>query len=406
MRIRFFTFLSFLVIIFAGDFAPDSVLTFKLGNETLLENLGILKGKRAALITNQTGVDSKGNFFLDVLINRKVNVVKIFSPEHGIRGNENYDTNVDILTGVPIISIYGAKTAPSPDELADVDVIIYDIQDVGARFYTYTSTLHDCMASAIANSKQMIICDRPVIINPDYVDGFMLDTLFKSFVGTIPAPVCYGMTCGELALYMDKECFAESQLITVSKMDDYSRDVQYVTLDLPWIKPSPNMFTLWTAASYPASCFIEGTNVSEGRGTPKPFEYIGAPWVDGDKLANELDNYGFEGVTFNPVKFTPSQLISSNIPKYYNEECSGIFINVTDRKRFEPVKTGVAILVSLKKLFQDFQFNKNNFIDKLAGTDRLRIMVEEGSSVQKIVNSWQDELNNFKEKRQKVLLYN
>lgn len=403
---RFFILLSILVIVTAGDFAPDSVLPFKLGNETLLDNLSNLKGKRTALITNQTGIDSKGNFFLDVLINRKINVVKIFSPEHGLRGNENYDTNVDITTGVPVISIYGAKTAPSPEDLADVDVIIYDIQDVGARFYTYTSTLYDCIAAAIANGKQMIICDRPVIINPDYVDGFMLDTLYKSFVGTIPTPVCYGMTCGELALYLNKECFGNSQLISVSKMDDYSRNVQYVSLDLPWIKPSPNMMSIWTAAGYPATCFLEGTNVSEGRGTTKPFEFIGAPWINSEKLADEMEKYGFEGVTFDVIKFTPSQQINSNVPKYFNEECNGIFINVTDRTKFEPVKAGVALLVSLKKLFPEFQFNKNNFIDKLAGTDRLRKMVDEGNSVQKIVDSWQNELNNFKEKRQKVLLYN
>lgn len=406
MLLRFLTFMSLLIVISAGDFAPDSVLSFKLGNETLLENLPVLKGKRAALITNQTGVDSKGNFFLDVLINRKINVVKIFSPEHGIRGNENYDVNTDILTGVPIISIYGAKTAPSPDELADVDVIIYDIQDVGARFYTYTSTLYDCLASAVANDKEFIVCDRPVIINPDYVDGFMLDSNFKSFVGTIPAPVCYGMTCGELVLYLNKEFFGNSELISVSKMEGYSHSLLYESLDLPWIKPSPNILSIWTAVSYPASCFLEGTNVSEGRGTAKPFEYIGAPWVDGEKLADELNSYGFDGVTFASIKFIPSQIISSNTPKYFNEECGGVFINVTNRTKFEPVKAGTAILVSMKKLFPEFQFNKNNFIDKLAGTDKLRKMVMAGDSMAKIVDSWQVELNIFKEKRQKILLYN
>ncbi|RPI19533.1 MAG: DUF1343 domain-containing protein [Ignavibacteriae bacterium] len=404
MLLRIFIYFTLLIAFSSGEFAFNSALTFKLGNETLLDDLSSIKGKRIALITNQTGIDSRGFFFLDVLIERKINVVKIFSPEHGIRGNENY-ADIDASTGIPIVSIYGAKTAPAPEDLEDVDVLIYDIQDVGARFYTYTSTLNDCIGSAIANKIQMIVCDRPMIINANYVDGFMLDTLFKSFVGTIPVPICYGMTCGELALYLNKESFGNSGLIKVSKMEGYSRETQFVTLELPWMKPSPSMFTIWTASTYTATCFLEGTNVSEGRGTPKPFEYFGAPWIKSDELAEELNNYGLDGVNFNAVTFTPSQQISAYPPKFFNEECNGIYINVTDRTKFQPVKAGVAILVSLKKLYPEFQFNINYFIDKLAGTDRLRMMIENGDGMKQITDSWQNELKIFKEKRQKVLLY-
>ena len=179
---------------------------FKLGNEVLIENTQTLKNQRVALLTNQTGILSDGTHLIDALISRGVNVVKIFSPEHGIRGDENY-SNTDEKTGIPIVSLYGGKNKPSPDDLRDVDIIIYDIQDVGSRFYTYTSTLYYALEASIENSKGIIICDRPVVINPNYVDGFMLESSYESFVGLIPTPVCYGMTCGELAGFLCSNVF-------------------------------------------------------------------------------------------------------------------------------------------------------------------------------------------------------
>jgi uncharacterized protein YbbC (DUF1343 family) len=378
---------------------------FKLGNEVLLEErLDFLKSKNTAIITNQTGILSDGRHMVDVLLEKDVRVVKIFTPEHGIRGDEKY-TGKDKRTGIHIISLYGDKVKPSADDLKDVDVLVYDIQDVGARFYTYTTTLYYVIESAIENNKKLIVCDRPVMINPNYVDGFMLEEAYSSFVGKIPVPVCYGMTCGELAVYLKDDINFRSEVLEVVLMKNYSHSTDYSSLSLTWVKPSPNMFFPSTAQVYAASCFLEGTNVSEGRGTEKPFEYIGAPWCDGERLANELNSYNIEGVVFEALTFTPTEKISAYPPKYFGKSCSGVFIKVVDDNKFEPVKAGVAMLVSLKKLFADFKFNKDNYIDKLAGTNRLREMVDSGSDAELISNSWKDDLIQFKNLRSQYLMY-
>jgi uncharacterized protein YbbC (DUF1343 family) len=379
---------------------------FKLGNEVLLENkLDELKNKNIALVTNQTGILPDGTHIIDALVAKGIKVVKIFTPEHGIRGDENY-SNKDEKTGIPIVSIYGANVKPSSSDLSDVDIIVYDIQDVGARFYTYTSTLYYVIESAVENNKKMIVCDRPVIINPDYVDGFMLEDSFESFVGRIPTPVCYGMTCGELAEYLKDDINFKSKILGVVKMENYSHSTDYESLKLKWVKPSPNMFFPSTAVVYPGTCFIEGTNVSEGRGTEKPFEYIGAPWCNGDWLADELNSYSLQGVKFEPISFTPLEKISSYPPKFFGKKCNGVYINVTDKNKFEAVKAGVAILVSLKKIFPEFEFRKDNYIDKLAGTDKLRKSIIDGKDYNSIIKSWNEDLEQFKNLRSQYLLYN
>jgi len=377
---------------------------FKLGNEVLLENVEALKNRRIALLTNQTGILSDGSHIMDALVSKGVNVVKIFSPEHGIRGDENY-SNTDEKTGIPIVSLYGGNNKPSQDDLKDVDIIIYDIQDVGARFYTYTSTLYYALEAAIENSKRIIVCDRPMVINPNYVDGFMLENGYESFVGLISTPVCYGMTCGELAGFLSAQVFKNNNYLKISEMLNYTRSTDYNSLNLPWAKPSPSMFTSSTAVCYPAVCFLEGTNVSEGRGTIKPFEYFGAPWVNSQLLADELNSHNLNGVNFEPMTFTPSEKISSYPPKFFNKECNGIYINVTDKNKFDAVKAGVAILVTLNKLCSEFKFNKDNFIDKLAGTDKLRKSVVSGKSFEEITVLWSEQLENFKKQRETFLLY-
>ena len=401
--------LLFLLISFFGKDDQSTQISsppkFLIGDEAFIgNNLDEIKDKKVGLITNQTGILSNGSSILDVIIQNGVNVVKIFSPEHGIRGDESY-SDKDEKTGIPIISLYGESKGPIAKDLQDVDIMIYDIQDVGARFYTYTSTLYYCIESASVNKEKIIIFDRPIMINPNYVDGFMLDNKFESFVGKIPAPVCYGMTCGELAEYLRDYLSVNPELVEVSKMINYSRSMDYDQLNIPWVKPSPNIITSATAVVYPAACFLEGTNVSEGRGSDKPFEYFGAPWCKGDSLAKELNSYNFEGVVFEPITFTPNQKISAYPPKYFGEECSGVYIKVTDKRKFESVKIGVAILISLNKLFKEFKFNKDNYIDKLAGTDKLRKMVLNGNDLQSIVNSWKDEMDTFKTAREKYLLY-
>jgi len=378
---------------------------FRLGDEMLIANhLDELKDKNAAIITNQTGILPDGTHIIDALTEKGIKIVKIFSPEHGIRGDENY-SNIDEKTGIPIVSLYGDKKKPSQADLADVDVLIYDIQDVGARFYTYTSTLYYALQSAKENNKRFLICDRPMVINANYVDGFMLESSFESFVGRIPTPVCYGMTCGELANYLNSKLFSSSSNVEIIKMDFYPRSADFANLGVKWVKPSPSMFYPSTAVCYPATCFLEGTNFSEGRGTEKPFEFVGASWCDGETLAKELNSFNLPGVKFESSNFTPTQQVSNVQPKFFNQQCSGVYINVTDKNLFEPVKAGVAILVSLKKLFPDFKFNKDNFIDKLAGTDKLRKMIMNGDGYESIIASWKDDLENFKNEREKYLLY-
>lgn len=404
------TIISFLVFLASQGFVcshaqiQPNQMKFRLGNEVLIEDRHQeLKDMRVAVVTNQTGILSDGTHIIDALVSKGINVVKIFSPEHGIRGDENY-SDKDEKTGIPVVSIYGEKKSPSSSDLSDVDVVIYDIQDVGARFYTYTSTLKFCLESALHNGKKFIVCDRPVIINPDYVDGFFLEDNHSSFVGSIPTSICYGMTCGELANYLTS-FYRNLPNVEIIKMDGYSHSVNFNSLNIKWVKPSPSMFSASTAVCYPATCFLEGTNVSEGRGSEKPFEYFGAPWVNSNLLADELNSYNLSGVKFELITFTPSEKVSAYPPKFFNKVCNGIYINVTDKNKFEAVKCGVAILVSLNKLFHEFKFNKDNFIDKLAGTDRLRNMVRAGNNYDSIVISWKTEVNYFKETRKNFLLY-
>lgn len=398
----FIIFLSFLVFKASSYCEPK----FLLGDEVLVyENINELKPLKVGLITNQTGILSDGTHILDALLKHGIDVVKLFSPEHGIRGDETY-SETDPMTGIHIVSLYGSKNAPSADDLQGVDVLVYDIQDVGARFYTYTSTLYYCLKSAADNNKKLIVCDRPVILDADYTDGFMLDPAFQSFVGMIPAPVCYGMTCGELASYLKDQLKLTANILEVSKMENYTRSTDFNKLDIVWVQPSPNIYTSFSATSYPCTCFLEGTNVSEGRGTSMPFESAGAPWVTGKTLADEMNSYGFAGVVFEPITFRPKATEYVKEPKFMDTDCSGFYIHVLDRLKFEPVKAGIALLISLKKLFPDFKFNKDNYIDKLAGTDRLRKMVMDGKDLNTIVDSYKKELDDFKDLRKKYLIYN
>jgi len=234
----------------------------------------------------------------------------------------------------------------------------------------------------------------------------MLEEGFESFVGKIQTPVCYGMTCGELANYLKDDINFKSNVLEIVKMQNYTRSTDYESLNLKWVKPSPNMFFPSTAVVYLGTCFLEGTNVSEGRGTGKPFEYIGAPWCDGGQLADELNSYNFEGVIFEPVSFTPSEKISAYPPKFFNETCNGVYIKVTDKNKFKAVIAGVAILLSLKKLYPDFIFNKDNYIDKLAGTDKMRKNVLNNEDCKSFINSWGENLEEFKNVRSQYLLYN
>lgn len=379
---------------------------FQLGNEVLLsERLNTLEGSRIAVITNQTGITSNGAHIIDELKD-KANITKIFSPEHGFRGDDNTGSYVDSKTGINVVSLYGGKKKPSAQDLNDVDILVYDIQDVGARFYTYVNTLYYCMQSANDAGKKFIVCDRPIMINPDYIDGFMLEEDCKSFVGLLDIPADYGLTCGELSNFLNDYYLDGKLNLEVITMKGYSRNTGYEDLNLTWVKPSPSIYFPSSAVCYAGTCLFEGTNLSEGRGTDKPFEYIGAPYCDGDKLISELTQYNLPGCKFEKINYVPSSITSpSNPPKYVGEQCSGIYINVTDKKTFKPFVTAIAILISAKKLFPEFSWRSDNFIDKLAGTKSFRKMVNSNASLDEIVDSYQKNLDVFKNIREKYILY-
>lgn len=379
---------------------------FMLGNESLLKNYPqLIRDKRIGLITNKSGVIPGGFLFVDAL-DVFFKITRIFTPEHGLRGDDMNENSVDVITEIPMISLYGKKEKIESNDLTDVDVLVYDMQDVAARFYTFINTMYYSMEAAYENDKEFIVCDRPIIPYGDYTDGFMLDDGEKSFVGLLKIPIAYGMTCGELALYINDKYFSNRLKLEVVKMENYQREMNYTSLGLPWVKPSPNMYFPSSAITYLGTCLLEGTNFAEGRGTEKPFEYIGAPYCDGEKLSNELNSYDMPGVRFEKITFTPGQASgSSHPPKFINIQCEGVYINVTNYEYFEPVKAGIAILVSLKKLFPEFQINRNNFIDKLAGTRTLRNMLENGSGYHEIVESYKNELSDFKSERKQFLLY-
>ncbi|MBX7043152.1 MAG: DUF1343 domain-containing protein [Ignavibacteria bacterium] len=388
------------------NFEPNNSGAFKLGNEVLLEmHDSPLKGKRIGIITNNSGVLSDGRLFMDVL-NERHKLTKIFTPEHGLRGNEQNDDYTDDVTGAYVVSLYGNREKPSPDDLSDVDILVYDLQDASARFYTFINTLFYCMQAAAENNVEFVVCDRPIIPDGNYVDGFVLEDRFRSFVGMLNVPAAYAMTCGEIASYINSEYLSGKCRLNVIRMNSYKRNTSYDSLGLYWRTPSPNMYFPSTAVAYLGTCLFEGTNVSEGRGSQRPFEYIGAPFCNADLLCSELNSMDLPGVKFEPVSFIPKQLASwMTRPKFADETCYGAYINITDSRRAEPFKIAVAVMLKMKELFPDFSINKNNFIDKLAGTDRLRLMIESGKSYEEITGSFRDEVGSFKTKREKYLMY-
>jgi uncharacterized protein YbbC (DUF1343 family) len=388
----------------------------KIGAEILIEkHLDLIKGKKIGIVTNHTGILPDGRHIVDVLNEIEgVKIVALFGPEHGIRGEvpdgKSISHGVDAKTGIPVFSLYGEVKKPTEEMLKDIDVLIFDIQDVGARFYTYISTMSYCMEACAEMGKKFIVLDRPNPIRGVYVDGPILEPRFKSFVGLHPIPVAHGMTVGELAKMFNDEGWLENAVkadLTVVKMENYSRRMWFDQTGLPWVKPSPNMMTLKTAIVYTATCFIEGTNVSEGRGTQHPFEWIGAPWIDGEKLAKELNHYKLPGVKFEPISFTPTDIEKVTVdPKYEGEKCGGVYLNVYDREKFEPVKVGVYILYALKKLYPDKFKWRTAGQDRLWGTDKVRLMIDEGKKPDEIIKTWEDDVKKFLSIRQKYLLYN
>jgi uncharacterized protein YbbC (DUF1343 family) len=388
------------VVSFAQANPPQSVVP---GIEVLSEQLPLIRGKRVGLITNHSGVDRKLHPGIDLLASaRGVKLTALFSPEHGIRGaaqaGEKVRSAVDAKTGVPIHSLYGETRRPTPAMLRDVNVLVYDIQDIGSRFYTYISTLGECMQAAAEGKIPFIVLDRPNPLGGEIIEGPLLDLAFRSFVGAFAIPVRYGLTPGELAGWIRASLKLDLEL-SVVKMKHWKRTQWYEETNLIWVPPSPNIPTMTSAIVYPGMCLIEGTNLSEGRGTTTPFEVVGAPWIDGIKLAEQLNAVALPGALFRPVAFTPA------LSKFSGETCQGVQLHVADRKLFRPLGTALAIIEEIRRNYPDqFQF-KSAYFDRLAGTDTVRKAMERNDPVAKIVAAWQKDLKEFETARQKFLLY-
>lgn len=372
--------------------AAASETVLRTGAERMEQYLPQLKGKRVALCGNQTSVVGKTHL-VDTLLSRKVNLVKLFCPEHGFRGQAEAGATIasgkDPLTGLPVVSLYGKNKKPTAEQLASVEVILFDLQDVGCRFYTYISTLHYVMEAAAENGVKVIVLDRP---NPNgfYVDGPVLEPQYKSFVGMHPVPVVYGMTIGEYARMINGEKWLANGVqcdLEVVTLEGYTHETRY---ELP-VAPSPNLQNKKAILFYPSLCFFEGTNVSVGRGTDHPFEMYGAPGLlDGD------------------YTFTPHAIpgVSEN-PPFKDQECRGELLASVCIDWNAPGSLNLFFLLNAYHNYPDKAnfFLKNNFFDKLAGTAVLRQKIIAGATEEEIRASWQPALDEFKSLRSKYLLY-
>ncbi len=359
-----------------------------------------LQGRRIGLITNQTGRDREGNSTIDLLFKAQgLTLVALFSPEHGIRGaldQAKIDDTKDEKTGLPVFSLYGDTRKPTPEMLKGIDTLVFDIQDIGARFYTFISTMGLAMEEAAKNKIRFVVLDRINPINGNDVEGPVADADKLSFIAHHQIPVRHGMTVGELAQLFNTERAINADL-QIIRIEDWKRTSWLDETGLTWINPSPNMRSLTQATLYPGVCLLEPTNVSVGRGTGTPFELLGAPWIDGRKLALALNDANLPGVRFVPVRFTP------NASVHKDAECGGVNLIITDRSRFEPVMTGLEIAAQLLKLFpKDFsadRFNRLLVNQKVADAFRL------GSDARAMRQIYAEELNAFRAIRSKYLLY-
>lgn len=373
-----------------------------------------LKGLRVGLLVHPASV-SRSFEHTAQLFNRSINfeLKATFGPQHGIRGETQdnmveWEGFIDKQTGLPVFSLYGLTRKPDAVMLSDIDVLAIDVQDVGARYYTFIWTMELCMQACMEMEKPVVVLDRPNPIGGHITEGNVLDGAYASFVGNRPLPIRHGMTIGEIGSYLRNE-FYPTLDFHVIPLRRWERKMWFDETGLPWVLPSPNMPTLDTAIVYPGMCLLEGTTLSEGRGTTKPFEIFGAPFIDPDMLVKQLREYELPGVFFRPMFFQPA------FQKYAGEICGGAQIHVIDREKFKPFKTGVAVMKSIHDIYPDqfswkqppYEYETEKMpVDILAGTDRLRNDIEHGEDIERMEELWQEECSRFgRYYRKKYLLY-
>ena len=368
-------------------------------------DLSVYQDKKIGLVMNHTSIRKDGQSLFD-LSKSSLDVVAIFTPEHGLFGeNEAGEVvNSDEVEGIPVHSLYGKNKKPSSEQLEGIDVLLFDMQDIGSRYYTYISTLTYVMESAAENNIELIVLDRANPIG-NIIQGPLLSDEFESFVGMHPVPIRHGLTIGEFAVLIKQMGWIENAgnlNLDVIKIKGWSGE--YTELQLP---PSPNIPNLETAVIYNGLCLLEGTNLSEGRGTDNPFKLFGAPWLDTEKIIEIINLQHLDGVILDTVSFTPKSIPGKSVyPKYRDTPCNGILIHITNRDTFFPLKFGVAILKAVHDTHpEEFMISGNGFLSKLYGSDELVENIFNGSSIDELVLTWKDESSKFKKMTKPFRLY-
>ena len=384
----------------------------RLGSDLLLASPR-LRGARVAVVCNHASVDRGFLHIVDRLAAADdVTLGAIFGPQHGFRSDVQ-DNMVETPHGddasrrVPVYSLYSETREPTAEMLRGIDVVVIDLQDIGARIYTYIYTMANCLRACGRHGIPVIVCDRPNPINGVDVEGALLTAGYESFVGLFPIPMRHGMTIGELATLFNQR-FDLGATLEVVRMEGWRREMYADASNLPWVMPSPNMPTLETAVVYPGTVLFEGTILSEGRGTTRPFELVGAPWIEAERFAREMNALGLPGAFFRPAVFEPT------FQKHAKRTCGGCQVHVTDRAAFKPVLTGAALIQMFRQFDpQQFAWRQPPYeyehdklpIDILAGSDRLRGQIEAGVAPQRIAESWRDDEDQFRRLRQPYLMY-
>ena len=394
----------------ADSSAPASAATpaavkVKTGLETFLANVPErLRGKRVAFLTNSSAIDGAGTLGIDLVARHKdLKLVALLAPEHGIRGDAmngvRIEDEVDPKTGVPVYSLYKAEDrGPSEAMLKDTDFILYDLQEVGGRTWTYVSSMALSMQAAARKKIPIVVLDRPNPIGGEIIEGALLDSAFKSFVGIYPIPARHGMTVGELAQLFNQKYGIGADLI-VAKVEGWNRSQWMDETGLPWVNPSPNLRSLAALTSYPGTVYFEGTTLTEGRGTDRPFEQIGAPWLNAPEVARAMNAKNLPGVRFEAI----TMAVAPTAAKHKGLTIPAIRYVVTDRNTYRPVRASLLLIDEIKRQHpKDFAWRPS--IDRLTGTDKVRLAIDAGQ-LGPVLEQWDREAEQFREARKPYLLY-
>ncbi len=379
-----------------------------------MNQFDILKDKQVGVVTNHTGVNRRGIHLIDLLTDNGVKVSKIFTPEHGFLGNKDagelVENSREEQTGAQIISLYGKHKIPTEEDMQNIDVLVFDIQDIGSRYYTYISTMTNCLWASAEYNIPFVVLDRPNPVGGNKISGPILNMNFSSFVGMHPIPVRHALTVGELAVMINKNNWhhdSKQTDLTIVQCYNWKRENNFIDNANDWTPPSPNIPNFETALTYVGTCLLEGTNISEGRGTESPFLTFGAPYIQTQDLTDIIQEFSGNGYSIESKTFTPVSIPGKSMyPKYKDKLCNGFEIKIKNPHIFEPFKLGVKIITIIHKRYpNEFEFLSTHFIDKLLGNDEFRNTIEKNGEVEKLIKNWYSQSKEFEEFRKPYLLY-